>query len=145
MRKTVRLVWMICICLCFSACGGKAPDKPEAADDTLSMSAEKLWEAGGVAIDMRDYEKALKYYQLSADKGYVKAWKAIGSLYYYGDGVEQSYEKALEYWLYAAEQGSRTRRPASAICMPEEKAWSSPLKRRWNTIGLRRSRVSRKR
>ena len=106
MRKIVRLVWMICICLCFSACGGKAPGKPEAEDDTLSMSAEKLWEAGGVAIDMKDYEKALKYYQLSAEKGYVKAWKAIGSLYYYGDGVEQSYEKALEYWLHAAEQGS---------------------------------------
>ena len=106
MKKTVRLAVMICICLCFSACGGKAPAKPEAADDTLSMSAEKLWEAGGVAIDMKDYEKALKYYQMSAEKGYVKAWKAIGSLYYYGDGVEQSYEKALEYWLHAAEQGS---------------------------------------
>ena len=123
MKKTVRLAVMICICLCFSACGGKAPAKPEAADDTLSMSAEKLWEAGGVAIDMKDYEKALKYYQLSAEKGYVKAWKAIGSLYYYGDGVEQSYEKALEYYYKALD----VRRGDSSVDNPDIAAFYSNI------------------
>ena len=105
MKKAVRIAWIVCICLCFSACGGKAPAEPKPEEQTLSMSAEKLWEAGMVAIDMKDYEKALRYYQMSAEKGYVKAWKALGSLYYFGDGVEQSYDKALEYWQLAAEQG----------------------------------------
>ena len=105
MKKAVRIAWIVCICLCFSACGGKAPAEPKPEEQTLSMSAEKLWEAGMVAIDMKDYEKALRYYQMSAEKGYVKAWKALGSLYYFGDGVEQSYDKAAEYFLLAADQG----------------------------------------
>ena len=46
-----------------------------------------------------------KYLKLYAAKGNVEAQLTLGSKYYTGDGVEQSYPEAVKYYQQAAEQG----------------------------------------
>jgi len=65
---------------------------------TYKMSEN--YEIGRKFFDEKQYEKALEYYQLSADQGFAKAQNNLGNIY-----RKQSYQKALEYYQLAADQG----------------------------------------
>lgn len=56
-------------------------------------------------IKPQDYEKALQYYQQSADKGCCKAFISLGNIYKKGLGVEPDYAKAYEYYQEAYKLG----------------------------------------
>ena len=98
MKKT--MLFVLALCLCFNAFGAAFAEKAPA-----EMTAEELYQAGMDAVDAEDYGKAMEYYQLAADAGNAEGWRAIGYLYDYGLGVEQSLEKALEYYQLAADLG----------------------------------------
>lgn len=53
----------------------------------------------------KDKNKALKYYQMAAEKGVAESQISIGYLYDFGNGVEKNDEKAFEWYLKAAENG----------------------------------------
>ena len=46
----------------------------------------------------KDFEESLKWYKLAAEGGNRDAIYHLGHIYYYGDGVEQSYKEAY-YWF----------------------------------------------
>lgn len=53
----------------------------------------------------QDSAKAIKYFRLSADAGYVKAQSLMGFAYRDGDGVEKDPQQAIAYFEKAARQG----------------------------------------
>ncbi len=53
----------------------------------------------------KDYEKALYWYQKSADQGHSTAQNNLGYMYHTGQGVDQNYEKTLYWYQLAANQG----------------------------------------
>ena len=54
----------------------------------------------------QDYSKAVYYYKLAADQGYIYAQNNLGYMYDMGYGIEQDYEKAVYYYQLSAEQGN---------------------------------------
>ncbi|CAF0981859.1 unnamed protein product [Adineta ricciae] len=50
-------------------------------------------------------QTALQFFQRSAEKGNPMGQAGIGTAFYYGAGVEQSYEKAFKYFQLSADQG----------------------------------------
>ena len=52
----------------------------------------------------QDYQEALKWYQLAAEKGNAYAQSDLGDMYYNGEGVPQDYEEALKWYRLAAEK-----------------------------------------
>lgn len=53
----------------------------------------------------RNYQKALQYFQLSADQGYVEGHFLLGIMYYFGYGVKKDYKSAVKYFNLAAQLG----------------------------------------
>ncbi len=53
----------------------------------------------------QDYATALKWYRLSAEKGYGPAQFNLGLVYELGRGVDADERQAFKYYLMAAEQG----------------------------------------
>lgn len=53
----------------------------------------------------QNYEYALKYWQLAANKGDADAQHNIGVMYNNGEGVAQDYTEALKWHRKAADQG----------------------------------------
>lgn len=60
--------------------------------------------AGGLGTE-QDYEKAVHWFKLSADKKNKYAQYSLGGLYYRGQGVEQNFKTAFDLYLKSAEQG----------------------------------------
>jgi len=58
---------------------------------------------GNAYYDNKDYEKAFKYFKLSADKGHVRAQCNLASLYYNGYGCEKNLQLAFNYYKLLAE------------------------------------------
>lgn len=53
----------------------------------------------------RDYARAFKYFQLSADQGYVEGHFLLGVMYYHGYGVRKDYKMAVKHFNLAAQLG----------------------------------------
>ena len=53
---------------------------------------------------LRDYDKALKYYELSAKQKDLSAYFSLGEMYRKGLGVDQDMAQAITYYKYAASQ-----------------------------------------
>lgn len=53
----------------------------------------------------QDYEKALKWFEAAARRGYPKSAYNLSSMYRTGTGVEQDFEKAYQYICQAADGG----------------------------------------
>lgn len=59
----------------------------------------------GRALDAnKDYSAAFTWYSKAVDQNYAPAQDALGTLYYYGDGVEKNLIKSFELTLKAANQ-----------------------------------------
>ena len=63
-----------------------------------------LYERGKDLIEEKDYEKALKAFELAAKTGDLDALHAAGIMYIGGWGIEQNDEKGLQYIIKAANQ-----------------------------------------
>ena len=71
----------------------------------LPVNADNsLYERGKDLIEEKDYEKALKAFELAAKTGDLDAMHAVGIMYIYGWGIEQNDKKGLEYIVKAANQ-----------------------------------------
>lgn len=57
------------------------------------------------AMKEKDYEKAIRFFQISADKGNADAYYALGRIYENGLGVRVDYELALDYYKKAKNSG----------------------------------------
>jgi hypothetical protein len=66
-------------------------------DDPVAMN-----EMGRIHEREGDYGKALEYWTMAAELGYVNAHYYLGFLYLNGDGVEKDEKKAVYHWEQAA-------------------------------------------
>ena len=53
----------------------------------------------------QDYEKALHWYLIAAEKGDVQSQVNAANAYYLGQGTTENHAKAHEWWLKAAQRG----------------------------------------
>lgn len=63
-----------------------------------------LYERGKDLIEEKDYEKALKAFELAAKNGDLDAMHAVGIMYIGGWGIEQNDKKGIGYIIKAANQ-----------------------------------------
>ena len=62
-------------------------------------------ELGGYYYEQKDFELALKYYELAYECGHPWAPEGLGYIWYYGRTGEEDYEKAFKYYSEAADNG----------------------------------------
>lgn len=60
---------------------------------------------GGWYYDKRNFDLALKYYDMAAEYKITSAYACLGYIWYYGRTGEKDYEKAFRYYSLAAEAG----------------------------------------
>jgi SEL1 protein len=53
----------------------------------------------------QNYEKAFKYFQLSADHNYVEGQLMLGIMFYNGEGVKRDYKMAMKWFQAASQSG----------------------------------------
>ena len=53
---------------------------------------------GGVYYEMKQYDLALKYYEMAATMDFEPAFECLGYIWYYGRTGEVDYKKAFEYF-----------------------------------------------
>lgn len=73
--------------------------------ETSSVDSSKSLFKKGEAFSNSDPKKAAQFFLNSAQKGYVKAQRKLGSLYYKGNGVAQDYSESARWYRKAAEKG----------------------------------------
>ncbi len=61
---------------------------------------------GGIYYDQRNFDLALKYYEMAASLDYEPANECLGYVWYYGRTGEKNYEKAYKYFTNAAKRGN---------------------------------------
>jgi len=61
---------------------------------------------GGIYYEMKEFELARKYYEMSAEYDYEPAHACLGYIYYYGRTGEPDYEKAFMHFKKSAELGN---------------------------------------
>lgn len=61
----------------------------------------------GVGDVKKDYIKAFKMFEMAAEKNYASAERALGWMYYKGEGIEKNEGKAAEMFVRAYEHGVR--------------------------------------
>lgn len=59
------------------------------------------FEIGLINANNSNYDEAMKWYKLAADKGSSGAMRNIGMMYYYAQGIECDYAKAYEWFMAA--------------------------------------------
>ena len=61
---------------------------------------------GGVYYDMKNFDLALKYYEMAASMDYDEAYECLGYIWYYGRTGERDYKKAFEYFTKMMDKGN---------------------------------------
>lgn len=77
------------------------------AGDANSQYLMGFYYANGLNGLKRDYGEALKWLGMGSTSGSADAAELLGTLYYYGIGVGQSYEKAITFYEKARGNGSK--------------------------------------
>lgn len=72
--------------------------------------------ANGVGYD---YNQALQWFIKSSDNGYAASAYFIGSMYYYGKGVEKNVEEALQWYMRSSKLGMTSAKKWVKICQKE--------------------------
>jgi len=72
--------------------------------NTTVNAEESLYDRGKHLVELKEYEKALKAFELSSKSGNLDAFTALGVMYIGGIGVEQNNTKGYEYIKTAADQ-----------------------------------------
>ncbi len=60
---------------------------------------------GGVYYELKNFELALKYYEMAATFDYDPAYECLGYIWYYGRTGEKDYKKAFEYFSKLMDKG----------------------------------------
>ena len=71
---------------------------------TSVIAEESLYERGKQLVELKEYEKALKAFELSSKAGSLDSLTALGVMHIGGIGVEQDNTKGYEYIKTAADQ-----------------------------------------
>ncbi len=66
-----------------------------------------MMELGGWYYGRRNFDLALKYYEMAAEYEYPDSYNCLGYIWYYGRTGEKNFEKAFKYYSLAAETGDR--------------------------------------
>ena len=61
---------------------------------------------GGFYYGQKNFDLALKYYEMAASYNYEPAWECLGYVWYYGRTGEKDYKKAFEYFSKCSRQGN---------------------------------------
>ncbi len=80
----------------------------EALEYLIKETNETKWMVmlGGHHYSNKNYELALKYYELAYISGDKWAAEGLGYIWYYGRCCEKDYKKAFEYYTKAADNGN---------------------------------------
>lgn len=80
----------------------------EAMDYLIEETKEPRYmlELGGYYYGIRNFELALKYYELAAEHKLVDAYDALGYIWYYGRTGNRDYEKAFKYFSLSKDAGN---------------------------------------
>ncbi|MBO4894873.1 MAG: sel1 repeat family protein [Clostridia bacterium] len=70
-----------------------------------TKNPEYMTELGGQYYGERNFDLALKYYELAAEYDYLPAISGLGYIWYYGRTGEKNYEKAFNYFNRGFELG----------------------------------------
>ncbi|MBR3057580.1 MAG: sel1 repeat family protein [Clostridiales bacterium] len=65
-----------------------------------------MMELGGYYYELRNFDLALKYYEMAAAYDYDVAWECLGYIWYYGRTGEKDYKKAFEYFSKCMKKGN---------------------------------------
>ena len=97
---------------------------------SVSARADDLG-AADAAFDHHDYSKAFELYQPLARAGDPSAQSAIGSLYYFGNGVPKDAERAYLWFSVAAQSDA----PVAIVAQTNRDLVRSELKQSSITVG----------
>ncbi len=61
---------------------------------------------GGYYYELRNFDLALKYYEMATAMDYDEAYECLGYIWYYGRTGERDYKKAFEYFSKMKEKGN---------------------------------------
>ena len=80
----------------------------EALDFMIETTKDTQWmvRLGGYHYDKRNFDLALKYYEMADELGDKWAAEGLGYIWYYGRTGETDYEKAFKYYQKAMENGN---------------------------------------
>ena len=88
-----------------------SPDEEFMLLEAIQFLAEKTgdtrWmrELGGIYYEQKNFELALKYYEMADEFGDAWAPEGLGYIWYYGRTGKRDYEKAFNYYQKAAKNG----------------------------------------
>ena len=79
----------------------------EAMDFLISTEhkPEDMMYLGGVYYENKDFDLALKYYEMAATFDYDPAYECLGYIWYYGRTGERDFKKAFEYFSKLMDKG----------------------------------------
>ncbi|HAW16321.1 MAG TPA: hypothetical protein DCW41_06445 [Clostridiales bacterium] len=80
----------------------------EALDFMIKTTGEPryMMMLGGYYYGQKDYDLALKYYDMASELGYDEADECLGYVWYYGRTGRKDYEKAFKHFSAAAKRGN---------------------------------------
>lgn len=80
----------------------------EAMDFLISRehNPRDMMNLGGVYYEMRNFDLALKYYEMAAGYDYDPAYECLGYIWYYGRTGTTDYKKAFEYFSKLMKKGN---------------------------------------
>ena len=70
-----------------------------------TRDASAMVELGAMHYEQRQFDLALKYYEMAAERGNLNAISNLGYIWYYGRTGEVDYEKAFSYFDRARQMG----------------------------------------
>lgn len=71
-----------------------------------TRNPEYMMELGGYYYDWRNFDLALKYYNMAAEFDFESAYECLGYIWYYGRTGMVDYEKAFEFFSKAMKKGN---------------------------------------
>ena len=66
---------------------------------------DMMW-LGGYYYEIKQFDLALKYYEMAASYDYDEAYECLGYIWYYGRTGERDYKKAFEYFSKMMDKGN---------------------------------------
>ena len=91
---------------------GTGPARAQAPSPSGLSEADRLYALGEKSFYKRDYSKAVRFYQESAEHGSADAQYSIGVMYQHGLGVSRDYSEAEKWFRKAEAQGNTAARNA---------------------------------
>jgi TPR repeat protein len=82
----------------------------------LAGDAKAMVKLGSIYKKEKDYEEAVKWYTLAAEKGDAHGQAYLGVLYLKGNGVSQNYKKAVYWFRKAADQDNVVGQNELGLC-----------------------------